>query len=125
VFIKVECPLIQLDRQTEESMNIDLDGEVEKRLLRILSEIAQQEKTASGYGPDTLSFADEMEQIREWIDVREYGLAYESLVVNIEQSPFVLSGATAIALLEVGLVMGYKTDRDEDAMFRRDDKGSG
>lgn len=67
-----------------------------------------------------MSFDEEMEQIREYIeDAGEYAIAYESLVANLEQVPFVISGKAAIGLLEVGLVMGYKTEVDHDAMFDR------
>jgi hypothetical protein len=60
-----------------------------------------------------------MKQIREFVEVGEYGIAYESMVADIEALPFVLSGKAAVSLLELGLLFGYKTDRDEDREFDR------
>jgi hypothetical protein len=47
----------------------------------------------------------------------EYGLAYEVLVWMLQSQPFRISGFAAVKLLEVALLLGYKTTRDEDAMF--------
>jgi hypothetical protein len=91
---------------------------VETRLRRILDELERQADVSAAYRADALSFSDEMAQIREYIEVAgEYGAAYESLVATIESHPFVLSGKAAVSLLEVGLLLGYKTDRNEDKEF--------
>ena len=59
-----------------------------------------------------------MRQLHEYISVAgEYGIAYESIIATLEQIPFTLSAAVAIKLLEVGLIMQYKTDRPQDKMF--------
>ena len=101
-------------------MNQDARTQVTSRLLRVLAEIEGQENVASSYTPNALPFVEEMKQIREYIEVAgEYGLAFEILVATCEVHPFVLSGKSAIALLELGLLFGYKTDREEDRMFDR------
>jgi hypothetical protein len=44
------------------------------------------------------------------------GLAYESLISMLEFH-FQRSGCTAVKLLEVGLLLRFKTERPEDAQF--------
>jgi hypothetical protein len=41
----------------------------------------------------------------------------------LESYPFKISGPAAIKLLEVGLLMGYKTERPEDALFDNREPG--
>lgn len=99
-------------------------SELQRRLLCVLQELEHQRNVASTYSEKFLSYADEMSQIREFIDVAgEYGLAYEYLVGAIELHPFVLSGKAAIALLELGLIFGFKTDGKEDKLFDRRNPG--
>ncbi len=98
--------------------SIDIDSFVETRLQDILEEMKTQDELAIHYSPDSLSFGEEIEQIREYVeDAGEYSLAYESIVVNLEEVPFGLSSSNAIKLLEVGLIMKYKTERDEDVFL--------
>jgi hypothetical protein len=97
-----------------------LRTEIKLRLLRVLAELEKQESVADAYPPSVLPFADEMEQIREWVETAgEYEIAYESIVATIGAYPFVLSGAAAVSLLELGLLLGYKTDRKQDSLFDR------
>ena len=90
---------------------------IEERLLKVVGELEVQTAVASSYAAGMLPFADEMARIREFVDGGEYGLAYELEVATIETHPFVLSAAAAIALLELGLLFGFKTDREKDAAF--------
>jgi hypothetical protein len=70
------------------------------------------------FPPEQLSFVDEVEQIRGWIeDHGEYGIAYEALIAMLEAFPFQVSSRAAVKLLEVGLLLQFKTDRPEDARF--------
>jgi hypothetical protein len=97
-------------------------SELQSRLLCVLEELEHQQNVGNTYSEKFLSYADEMSQIREFIDVAgEYGLAYEYLVGAIELHPFVLSGKAAIALLELGLTFGFKTEQAEDRVFDRRD----
>jgi len=99
-------------------MNKEQRDVVESRLIMILKEMDVQAEVAESYSDDVLSFSDEMEQVREFIEVAgEYGLAFELMVVALEAHPFILSGRAAVALLELGLIFGYKTDRIEDERF--------
>lgn len=93
------------------------DESVQLRLSDVLSEIIAQSRVGETYPTSCQSFNDEMSQILEYISVGEYSIAYECIVANLEKFPFTLSGPTAIKLLEVGLRMGYKTDRPEDEAF--------
>jgi hypothetical protein len=90
-------------------------------LLGILEELEHQQHVAATYSDKFLSYTDEMKQIREFIEVGEYGLAYEYLVGAIELHLFVLSGKAVIALLELGLTFGFKTERSDDIAFDRRD----
>ena len=95
-------------------MSFDLNT----NLLEVLDEICDQTEIGKLFQKDGLSFSEHIEQLREWIlSVGEYGIAYESLVVMLEKYPFRVTGRAAVQLLEVGLCMQYKTDRDEDAEF--------
>jgi hypothetical protein len=89
------------------------------RLRRVLKEMGmQQSEVAAYYPPEGLSLADELAQIDEFLGLaNELGAAYECIVANLETVPFVLSSPAALALLEAGLLMRYKTDREEDAAF--------
>lgn len=60
----------------------------------------------------------ELEQISEWIKSGELGIAYESIVCVLEDDELLtLSGRAAVALLEVGLTFGFKTERPQDSSF--------
>ncbi len=101
-------------------MTTNLDQLVEERLRSVLAEMRSQTHLAEKHWDDRASFDDEMEQIREYIeDAGEYSVGYEVIVANLEQVPFQLSGSTVVGLLEVGLLMGYKTEDDKDEMFDR------
>jgi hypothetical protein len=92
--------------------------DLKTNLLGVLDEICDQKEVGKLFPKDGLSFSEHIEQLREWIlSVGEYGIAYESLVVILEKYPFRVSGRAAVQLLEVGLYLQYKTDRDEDAEF--------
>lgn len=90
-----------------------------ERLLRVYKDMVQQdESVAEDYPDDGLSFDDEFKQIAEFLGpANEYGAAYECIIANLEAAPFKLSAEAAIALLEVGLLLRYKTDREEDSVF--------
>ena len=93
---------------------------IEANLLAVLAELRQQSDVGNAFPPELLSFAEQVEQLREWIeDAGEYGIAYESLVATLEGFPFQLSGRAAVKLLEAGLLMRFKTGRPQDAQFDR------
>lgn len=80
--------------------------------------VQQGEAVAESYPDDGFSFDDEFKQIAEFLGPAiEYGAAYECIIANLEAAPFKLSAKAAIALLEAGLLLRYKTDREEDAAF--------
>jgi hypothetical protein len=96
----------------------DLDNVVQSRLIEVLLELQTQTSLARHYPDNRLSFEDEMRQLHEYISVAgEYSIAYESIIATLEQIPFILSGSAAVKLLEVGLIMQYKSDRPQDQMF--------
>jgi hypothetical protein len=101
-------------------MTRELAQELEKRLLVVLAELQGQPAVSSFYSDGELPHDALMRQLSEWIELAgEYEISYESIVATISAYPYVLSGAAAVALLEVGLLLGYKTDRKEDAPFDR------
>ncbi|MCP4504648.1 MAG: hypothetical protein GY822_32490 [Deltaproteobacteria bacterium] len=94
------------------------EKEVEIRLAKILSEIEAQPEIGRDYSKEQLAFTDEVQQIKEYIfDVQEYSIAYECIVCILESSSCLLTGKSAILLLEVGLSLQYKTDRISDSKF--------
>jgi hypothetical protein len=95
---------------------------IRDRLRMILAEFCEQSHLANHFGGEFLSFNEELEQIREFVeDAGEYGIAYECMVSVLEKVPFALSGKAAVSLLEVGLLFGYKTDRPCDKPYDRRD----
>ncbi|MBU6488896.1 MAG: hypothetical protein KGQ57_13905 [Burkholderiales bacterium] len=102
-------------------MTDDLDYQfIEANLAFILKELEAQPQVGSYYPTTALSYQDQMAQIREFIEVAgEYGLAYEYINGALEQFPFAISGQAAIKLLEVGLLMGFKSELECDRRFDR------
>jgi hypothetical protein len=98
-------------------MNHDRAKKITQRLTLVLIERRKQKaKVAPLYPPDTLQFDDEMTQLKEYLDVNEYGIAYESIVAALEQLPFILTGKAAVSLLEVGLALGFKFSDGNDPL---------
>ncbi|MEN5182078.1 hypothetical protein ABE501_20180 [Comamonas testosteroni] len=91
---------------------------VEKNLLSILKEIENQENIASHFSGDILDFDETIARLHEYIDVAgEYALAYELIIVLFEKFEFIISGINTVKLLEIGLIMGFKTTREADDVF--------
>ena len=90
-----------------------------ERLSLVLGEMRiQQSKVEGHYPPEGMSFEEEIALLDELLGpANEFGVAYECIVANLEAAPFSLSSAAALALLEVGLLMRYKTGRGEDGAF--------
>lgn len=96
------------------------EAPVKQRLQAVFCEMKEQVHLSKHFGGELLSFDEEMEQIREYIeDASEFGIAYEVLVADLEQIPFVISGKAAVGLLEVGLLFGYKTEDAKDKIYDR------
>lgn len=92
---------------------------IESNLVAILAELDTQQDVGHQFPPGLKSFRDAMRDLHKWVEeANESGIAYEVLVCMLEKHPFRLSGNAAVKLLEVGLLLGYKTTRDEDAIFR-------
>lgn len=93
---------------------------IRERLRGVLDEMRKQSHLANYFGGASLSFGEEMGQVREFIEeAGEYGIAYESIVSALEDVPFVLSGKAAVKLLEVSLLLGYKTEKPSDKPYDR------
>lgn len=91
---------------------------IKDNLQKVLEEIAKQPEVAESIPPQQLSLPEQIEQIQEYLDYAgEYGVAYEIIVSLLESLPFNLSGLAAIRLLEVALLLRYKTGRSEDIKF--------
>ncbi|WP_433693507.1 hypothetical protein [Herbaspirillum seropedicae] len=93
---------------------------IEKNLLFILMELRQQPEIAMHFPPEMQSYDDQLSQVEEYlVDAGEYGLGYEIMVLLLATFPFRLSGLASVKLLEVGLLLGFKTEMSEDVMFDR------
>jgi hypothetical protein len=96
----------------------EYDTIIYDNLVRILLAMESQKDMSCQYGDNTLPFDAHIQQLRTYIEqAGEYAIAYESIVATLESMPFTLSGAVAVYLLEVGLLMRYKTSRDKDRLF--------
>lgn len=96
--------------------------DIETRLLKVCGEISAQTEIGKKFPSEMMSFSEQMDHIREYIRVGESGIAYECMVSLLESFDFHLTGSTAVTLLEVGLILGFKTSRPEDRRFDRNIK---
>jgi hypothetical protein len=83
----------------------------------VLSELRSQTDVGKTFPPEQQTFDEQIQQIHEYIDVGEYGVAYEVLVAMLENFPFRLSGVAVIKLVEVALLFRFKSELPEDAKF--------
>jgi hypothetical protein len=91
---------------------------IEDNLLYILSELEKQKNLADFYPKENLSYNEQMALIKEYLEIAgEFGLAYEMIVSTLENYPFILSSTSAIKLLEVGLLFGFKTENIKDKIY--------
>jgi hypothetical protein len=91
--------------------------ELEKRILLILQELEDQKRIEEDDSKECLSHKDSIYQIKEFVEAGEYGIAYMSLVFYFEDYNFNISSFASVKLLELGLLMGFKTDREEDQIY--------
>jgi|SaaInlStandDraft_4_1057021.scaffolds.fasta_scaffold192521_2 hypothetical protein len=88
-----------------------------ERLKSIHEELASQMYLSRYDKKEFASYKECLDYIPEFIDAYEHGLSYEFTVNILENYPATLSGKNAIYLLELGLLMGFKTEADEDKIF--------
>lgn len=91
--------------------------EVESRLHRLIDEIAAQRSEIKSCFRDEADFDRQIALLREFVDVGEGGLAYESILLRCEFIPMKFSASAVLTFVELALHFGYKTTRDEDAKF--------
>ncbi|WP_133248093.1 hypothetical protein [Comamonas sp. JNW] len=90
----------------------------EKNLVFILNEIENQREISKSFPEDMLGFDETIARIHEYIEeAGEYALAYELMVILLETYDFTISGLGAVKLLELGLIMKFKTTREIDSRF--------
>ncbi len=93
-------------------------NKVMSNLQTVFEEMRVQNELSVYYPSNVLPFDKQMVQLDEYInDYDEFGIAYELIICNLEHYPFILKGTTVVKLVEVALLMGYKTDREEDEIF--------
>lgn len=91
--------------------------EVESRLYRVIDEFEQQRQSIEAGARKIDDFEWQIGLLREFVDVGECGLAFESVICWCEMFPITLTGPAAVALVELALHFGYKTTRNEDAKY--------
>jgi hypothetical protein len=96
-----------------------MPGTPELRIKNNLVQILDELKTKRvELPPELLSFEEQLQQLEEWINYAgEYGIAYESIVVLLEDQALQITGSAAVRLLETSLLLGYKTDREKDKPY--------
>ncbi|WP_432241176.1 hypothetical protein [Herbaspirillum robiniae] len=115
---KQDCGLNmgQLRMQISGESGADLDATQQI----ILKELREQYNVAQYFPEDMMSYEEQLSNMQEYIeDAGEYGLAYENIVSLLEVFPFKLSGLACVRLLEVGLLLGFKTESEKDKRFDR------
>jgi hypothetical protein len=91
---------------------------IEDNLLALASEMKSQLQLGNQLSPDQLSLEEQIAQLYEFIELAgEFEIAYELIISLLEILPFKLTGKTVVGLVEVSLLMRYKSDRDEDKVF--------
>jgi hypothetical protein len=91
---------------------------LEDNLLSVIDELETQSHLGNKIPSNILSLEEQIAQWREFIELAgEYEIAYESIIALLEILPFKLTSITAIKLIEIALLLRYKTDRDEDKIF--------
>jgi hypothetical protein len=82
---------------------------IEDSLLAVLAEIRGQPNVGKDFPPGQISFVDEVELIRGWIeDHREYGVAYEAIITILEASAFQISSRAAVNYWRWGCSCGSR-----------------
>jgi hypothetical protein len=60
------------------------------------------------------SFSKSLDDLNEFLDAHEYGIAYELIVALLEKAPFSVTAEFACSLLKVGLLLDAKNLHDKD-----------
>lgn len=81
---------------------------IETNLCLVIDEMAVQSDVAKIYPAALLPHADHIKQLKEWLDVGEAGLAYESIVASLEKLPYTISVRATAKLQEAGRLLGFK-----------------
>ena len=82
---------------------------IENNLSLVIDEMAAQSDVAKTYPAGLLPHIDHMEQLKEWLDVGEAGIAYESIDDSLEKLPYTLSDRAAAKLSEAGRLLGFSS----------------
>ena len=94
---------------------------IRANLVSIFDGLSEQTAAAREFWGSEAESVQALAELRELIfDADEFGLAYEEIVCVCEIGTFVLKGSDAVKLLEIGLLLGYKTARASDEMFGRE-----
>ncbi len=99
----------------------NIDAEITNRLLMVWRAMEQQPEALLPFAKTNENAKEQLRILLSMITCNEPALAYDVIIYSIEGGGFVFSGAVALALLELGLLFGYKTNRDIDAIFKRED----
>jgi hypothetical protein len=83
---------------------------LEAHLITLAKELRMHAHQPNYLGPNIKTFEESMDDLNEYIEVGEYGIAYELIVALLKHAPFHLSPKFTLTLLEVGLLLeGKKT----------------
>ena len=88
---------------------------LEAHLIGLAKELGTHIHEPNYLDESTKTFQESMEDVNEYIDVGEYGIAYELIVALLEQAPFLVSANFALKLLKVGLLLEGKRGHGDDA----------
>ncbi len=95
---------------------MDVD-QIEKRLDLVLAEIVAQRDLALRFFSSAKQFDWEMSVCKSFIDEGEVELAYTQIIETLDWVPFTLAHRSAVALIELALICGFRTTAEEDRVF--------
>lgn len=90
---------------------------IEKKLDLVLAELVAQRDLALRFFSSAKQFDWEMSLCKNFIDEGEVELAHTQIIETLDWVPFTLTHRSAVALIELALICGFRTTAEEDRAF--------
>lgn len=90
---------------------------ITSKLEAILAEIKGKKDSYEKSNDEEMPYDEQIVQIREYIENREYGLAYETIICILEKLDADIPAKISVVLIELALLFRFKTERSEDGIF--------
>ena len=90
---------------------------IAKKMHLVVAEIVAQRDFALRFFSSAKQFDWEMSVCKSFIDEGEVELAYTQIIETLDWVPFTLTHRSAVALIELALICGFRTTAEEDRAF--------